>query len=148
MNELIDYKLAIIEDDGEMMAALVQLLKVRKLYTFFDLDEAYRSILIEKNSEDIDLYIIDSLLPLPTSFNLPAGTSDYEAGIEFHKFMENELNKTVPTVFFTGATKDNPDMEKELIKYVDEDPKHRMYIIKPSSIMEIEPILMEVMKNA
>ena len=121
---LSDLIVAVIEDDTEYNIPLTGFLtrKFRRVYSFFDLDEAYRILVSQNAAKYINVYVIDVLLPLPQTFNLPPNTTDFTAGMEFHRYLEEKTENSIPAVFHTGALEDNEDLEDELNKYIMKNP--------------------------
>ena len=146
MTEVPKPRLAIIEDDGEFMPLLVELLRphAEQIAVFFDLDEARQSLIVESRAREIDVFLIDLMLPMPTTFSLQPDFNHTNAGLGFHRLLEASSDEPAPVVFLTGATTGNPQLKERIDEYVRGLPGARSIVVKPAPIEDICDAIFEV----
>ena len=132
-------KIAFIEDDGEYLTAQSEALAPRasKIQVFTCLDQAFESLLEAEEWQEYDVFIIDVMLPLPSSYDLGPSATDINAGLEFHRLLVRRLGREVPTVFLTGAVLNNRGLEKALQAYQRRSPNSRAIVLKTSGLSEL-----------
>ena len=121
--ELSDARVAVIEDDGEYIAALYERLHVGTFLPCVSVDEAFDVLRTQGKLESVDVLIVD--LMLQPSKTLGAGSSTIDAGLSFHKLLEKDVGRLIPVVFHTGATDLNPDLARRVQDYVAASPSTR-----------------------
>ena len=144
MINLGNLNIAIIEDDGSFANPFINLVQCKKFFSYISIDEAYEEIILKEKHKDIDIYLIDIFLPLPKKISLGTDALVLNAGIYFHKFLEKQLEKDIPVVFYSAFIENHPNLKKLVFDYIKVSFETRKFFDKLERIENMSELIKQL----